>query len=217
MAEIFNYWWDGEAGVSWFSGTHPSHWVLPYPKNRQDWEHRVAAFNGARRPLLRAALRRLRGATVILTEDLKRGRDLLVHVLQLSEEFSITHENPSLYDEKDCVLPQQEKYWNLLAPYMPMDRFFYAYASELYAAQLRALKLIENGTNISGICRPWPAMPELPSEELLQPKCRVLLGSTLQCEGAGENFNDGRCPVFVLCQDKDPLEIWKPSWANRKP
>lgn len=132
MMQSRDLWYDGQAAISWLTGTHLAKWVGVNPQEQNDRE-RLAA--NATAMCVLAADRLDETLWFGIIEDLPRSMELLQHALGLSS----LPEFPKFNAAKTYPKPTE---WEreALASLMPQDMWLYEYGKRLFEARYQAMK-----------------------------------------------------------------------------
>jgi hypothetical protein len=136
MMETRDLWYDGQASLSWLTGTHLSSWVAVSP-NRfwRDVTGREQMASNATAMCLLAADRLDATLWFGIIEDLPRSMELLQHALGLSWLPEFPKSNSAKGNPKPT---EWEKL--ALASLMPQDMWLYEYSKRLFEARYEAMK-----------------------------------------------------------------------------
>ena len=125
-------WQDGQAGVSWLTGTHISDWV-GCPEWLMDIRETLALDGTAMCLLAAERLRQVRWFGIL--EEWDRSIELLKHEFNLSSVPKMRHHNKGQEKQyAELTDPEQEA----LASLMPRDLWLYDYAKRLFEARWQA-------------------------------------------------------------------------------
>ena len=135
LLETRDIWQDGQAGVSWFAGTHIAAWA-GCPKEEVDARERRSL--NVEENLYLAARRLHEVKWFGLLEDTDKSLIMLQHEFNLTEKLVISHKKK----QKDSVTkmgpsPEEKK---ALALLMPQDLWLYEYARRLFFARWDGFK-----------------------------------------------------------------------------
>lgn len=137
MLEIRDVWQDGQASVSWLTGTHIGNWVVRGLTERDIVDRETRALDYPR--MLNLAADHLEStAWFALLEDMDRSLELLRHTFNLAETPEISHSNPGRKRVKADALSEWAK--DALASLMPQDLWLYEYGQRLFEARWTAYK-----------------------------------------------------------------------------
>ncbi|CAB9504712.1 expressed unknown protein [Seminavis robusta] len=130
LLETRDIWQDGQAGVSWLTGTHIASWVAPKKRTEEDVLKREQAASNATAMLTLAAARLRETRWFGILEDLPRSMRLLQHEFNLSAMPSMPMKN---MNNNKATLKGPE--YKALASLMPQDLWLYQYARRLFEAR----------------------------------------------------------------------------------
>jgi len=150
MLSTRSIWMDGQAGVSWLTGTHTEEWVVG-ALNKTEVTRRENLYKNHTTEMCHLAANRLDQTLWFgLLNDLPRSMELLQHVLGLNETPYLPRGNKNPLPKPDI----QENERQALASLMPMDVWLYNYGKLLLDARYQAM--------LTGVFVP-PKRPPLPS------------------------------------------------------
>ena len=151
LLEERGIWQDGQAAVSWLTGTHIANWCA-VPKSQVSLREELSTPSPE---LLHLAADRLEQTVWFgIIEDLPRSMELLQHALGLAKRPVFPHTNKG---RKKPEPPTQEEL-TLLEYLMPMDRWLYTYGQSLFEARWEAYQ--QNSTTV--VLPERPPYPEIP-------------------------------------------------------
>ena len=142
-------WMDGQAGVSWLTGTHTEEWVIG-KLNTSEVKRREDMYTNATALCLLAADRLDQTRWFGILEELPESMELLRLEMGLNETPSLPEGNKN--PKPRPVVGEWEH--QALASLMPMDMWLYEYGKLLFEARRQAFK--------SGVFEP-PERPRLPT------------------------------------------------------
>ena len=136
MLDTRDIWQDGQAGVSWFTGTHIGSWVIGKVSEAVVKEREQRASNVT--AMLSLAAARLRETKWFgMLEDIPRSMELLQHAFHLRKVPSLPTKN------KNNMRPHlniSKADYEALTSLMPQDIWFYNYAKLLFEARWQEYK-----------------------------------------------------------------------------
>ena len=127
-------WQDGQAGVSWITGTHIANWV-GCPKEEVEARERRALNATAMTLLAAERLQQVKWFGIL--EDLERSQELLQYEFNLTKRPSWKHANEN---KKKLHTNYTTEDMEGLTSLMPQDLLFYEYAKRLFEARWQAYK-----------------------------------------------------------------------------
>lgn len=151
LMQTRSIWFDGQAGVSWLTGTHTEEWVVGNLNETERLRREVLYETNKTALLLQAADRLDQTLWFGILQDLPRSMELLQHALNLTETPTLPRGNANPNGAKPEMTPWQQ---DALASLMPMDMWLYDYSKRLLEARYMAMK--------SGVLRK-PERPPLPT------------------------------------------------------
>jgi hypothetical protein len=137
LMQTRDLWYDGQASLSWLTGTHLSSWVAVSPYGFwRDVKGREQLASNATAMCLLAADRLDATLWFGIIEDLRRSMELLQHALGLSwlPEFPKSNSAKRKYPEPT----EWER--EVLASLMPQDLWLHEYGKRLFEARYQAMK-----------------------------------------------------------------------------
>lgn len=134
MLRTRSIWFDGQAGVSWLTGTHVDPWVGG-PKTKEEIQQREIASQNSSATCLLAADRLDQTLWFGIIEDLPRSMELLQHALGLSKQPSLPKKNSHSSNPKPSEFEE-----DALASLMPRDMWLYEYGKRLFEARYHAMQ-----------------------------------------------------------------------------
>mmetsp|Transcript_5253 Transcript_5253/g.9651 ORF Transcript_5253/g.9651 Transcript_5253/m.9651 type:complete len:357 (+) Transcript_5253:114-1184(+) len=152
LLQTRSIWFDGQAGVSWLTGTHTEDWVVG-KLNASELSRRQDLYEKNATELCLLAAERLDETLWFgILEDLPKSMALLQHSLRLEETPLLPRGNAN---PRHATQPRVLSEWEseAIASLEPMDMWLYQYGKRLMQARLDA---IQTGTFVP------PERPPLP-------------------------------------------------------
>lgn len=136
LLDTRDIWQDGQAGVSWLTGTHIGGWVVKKITPEMVEEREKLALDAEAMMKLSAA--RLRETKWFgLLEDQERSMILLKHAFNLTTTLALPAKNKNKKNSHAKITPEEH---DALASLMPQDIWLYEYATRLFEARWDAYK-----------------------------------------------------------------------------
>jgi hypothetical protein len=127
-------WQDGQAAVSWLTGTHIANWV-GCPKDQVEVRERRARNSTAMCYLAAERLQQVKWFGIL--EDLDRSMELLQHEFMLTDIPKMGHSNSA--NNSTTIKPTAEEV-EALESLMPQDLWLYEYGKRLFEARWEEYK-----------------------------------------------------------------------------
>lgn len=155
MLETRDVWQDGQAGVSWLTGTHIGNWVRGGGGKPRDIPDRERQSLNIRRMCLLAAERLEETLWFGFLDDLDRSMELLAYQLGYRKQQIALYQRNKNKRANTPVITDWER--ETLASLMPQDMWLYSYAKLLFEARWVCYK---SGVYIKPQLPPIPTQPE---------------------------------------------------------
>ena len=141
MLETRDVWQDGQAAVSWLTGTHIARWVQCPVNEVKSREMRSMNITDM---LLNSAINLRRTFWFGNLHDVERSLELLAYQLQIDKQIFLSKANGNKHDKHESNSKEDQLIRRKLERLMPQDIWLYKYSKALFDARFAAYKTGRN-------------------------------------------------------------------------